>query len=146
MRQFVCPTCNAVNRSPQAKDAAAAKCGRCGEKLFTGHPVEVTSSQVDAHLRSTGGGGVLLDVGARSCGPRKAMAPQFAAAAPRAGRASVLKLNCDTGAQAASALAASGFPAVLLFVDGQVVARRAGAMTAAQIKTWTRQALARTNG
>ena len=35
-----------------------------------------------------------------------------------------------------------GIPALILFRDGQIIARQAGAMTANQIVAWTTQALA----
>jgi thioredoxin 2 len=54
----------------------------------------------------------------------------------------LLKLNSDAEPQASSALGVSGIPALFLFVDGQIVARHAGAMSAGQIEAWTREALA----
>jgi thioredoxin 2 len=143
MRQFVCPSCGAVNRTPEAKDAAAAKCGRCGAKLLTGQPVEVTGAKLDAHRRSTKGAAILLDVWAPWCGPCRAMAPQFAAAAERLEPdVRLLKLNFDADPQAAAALGVSGIPALFLIDDGRVVARNAGLMSADQIVVWTRQSLA----
>jgi thioredoxin 2 len=143
MRQFVCPACRAVNRAPDQKDALAAKCGRCGEPLFSGHPAEVTAADLSKHRASTRGAAVLVDVWAPWCGPCRAMTPQFAAAAAKLEPSvRLLKLNSEAEPQAASELGVSGIPALLLFKDGQPVARTAGLMSADQIVAWTRQALA----
>ena len=142
MTQLVCPHCNATNRLPDGKDASAAKCGRCHEKLFTGHPVEVTAAQLDAHRRSTQGAALLLDVWAPWCGPCRSMAPHFAAAAAELEPdVRFLKLNSDEHPQAAAALGVQGIPALFLIRDGQVIARQAGLMTSSQIAGWVRQAL-----
>jgi thioredoxin 2 len=144
MRQYVCPACGAANRTPDAKDPRAARCGRCREALFTGHPVEVTGAQLDAHRASTKGAALLLDVWAPWCGPCRSMAPQFAAAAARLEPdVRLLKLNSDADPQAAAALGVSGIPALFLFQGGAVVGRHAGLMSAEQIIAWTRQTLPR---
>jgi thioredoxin 2 len=143
MKQLVCPDCAAVNRVPETRDALAGKCGRCGEKLFRAEPVEVDAARLAAHTRSTSGAAVLLDVWAPWCGPCRAMAPQFKAAAGRLEpEVRLLKLNSDAEPQAASELGVSGIPALILFRDGRIIARQAGAMSASQIVAWTQQALA----
>jgi thioredoxin 2 len=143
MTQLVCPHCDATNRLPDGKDASAAKCGRCHEKLFTGHPVEVTAAQLDAHRRSTQGPALLLDVWAPWCGPCRSMAPQFVAAAARLEpEVRLLKLNSDDHPEAAAALGVQGIPALFLIQGGKVIARQAGLMNASQIEIWTRQTLA----
>lgn len=146
MRQLVCPACGATNRAPADKNALAAKCGRCGEPLFSGAPIEVSGEQLAAHARKTRGVAVLVDVWAPWCGPCRSMAPQFAAAAARLEPdVRLLKLNSEAEPQAAGALGVSGIPALLLYRDGAVIARSAGVMSAAQIVAWTHQALAQAN-
>ena len=142
MRQFVCSTCGAANRAPDGKDPLTAKCGRCGEPLFNGHPAEVDAKALAAHRASTKGAAVLVDVWAPWCGPCRAMAPNFAAAAKALEPdVRLLKLNSEAEPQAAAGLGISGIPALLLFMDGQAIARTAGLMSAHQIVVWTRQAL-----
>lgn len=142
MRQFVCTACGATNRTPDGKDPLAAKCGRCGDRLFSGQPTEVGAKALGTHRDSTKGAAVLLDVWAPWCGPCRAMTPNFAAAAKALEpQVRLLKLNTEAEPQAALALGVSGIPALLLFRDGQEIARSAGLMSAQQIVAWTHQAL-----
>ena len=147
MGQFVCPACGAANRTPADKDPLVAKCGRCSEPLFNGHPADVDAKALIAHRTSTKGAAVLIDVWAPWCGPCRSMAPNFAAAA-RALEPGVrfLKLNSEAEPQASTELGVSGIPTLLLFKDGQAIARTSGLMSTEQIVTWTRQALTQAQG
>ena len=96
MKQFVCPSCGAVNRAPEGRDARQARCGKCHQTLLTGAPIEVSGAQLQAHQNATKGAALLLDVWAPWCGPCKSMAPQFAAAAKELEpEVRLLKLNSD---------------------------------------------------
>lgn len=143
MTQYVCPNCKSANRIPQDRNPLDAKCGRCGQMLFTGTPIDVDAAALGAHRSSTKGAAVLVDVWAPWCGPCRAMAPQFAAAARTLEpRVRLLKLNSEAEPRAATELHVSGIPALLLFRDGRILARTAGLMQAGQIVAWTNQALA----
>lgn len=142
MSQVVCVACGAGNRLPQDRDPLSARCGRCKAPLFAGKPTAVTGADLDRHRRLTSGVALLLDVWAAWCGPCRTMAPHFEAAARQLEPAArLLKLDSDAEQAAAGALNVSSIPTLILFRDGQVLARQAGAMSMGQIVDWTRRAL-----
>jgi thioredoxin 2 len=143
MKQAACPSCQTGNRFGE-RDPAAAKCGRCGAKLFTGAPLDVDDPTLAAHFKLTAGP-VLLDVWAPWCAPCKAMAPHFADAARRLEpHVRFLKINADENSVPAE-LDVHSIPTLILFHNGREITRRSGLMTSDELTAWVRQALSSTD-
>lgn len=138
---IACPSCGTGNRVPRTRLSAGGKCGRCGAMLFQAQPVTLTAANFDAHaVRSDIP--LLVDFWAAWCGPRRQMAPAFAAAAARLEPEVRLgKLDTEAEQAIAGRYAIRSIPTLILFHKGREVARQSGAMPANAIVNWTRQSL-----
>jgi thioredoxin 2 len=138
----VCPACAAVNRVPQERPAIAAKCGRCGQHLFQGQPVELDAAGFERHLGQSGLP-LLVDFWAPWCGPCRAMAPVLAAAARELEpRLRLAKLDTDAVPEVAARYGIRSIPTLILFKDGREAARVSGALPAGQLRQWIERQLA----
>ena len=143
MPNVVCCGCDAVNRVPAERPAAAAKCGKCGRRLFTAGPCDVTGASLAVHVARSEIP-VLVDVCAPWCGPCLTMAPAYASAAKDLEpHFRLLKLNSEDEQDASARLGIRSIPTLILFTRGREAARSSGAMAAGQIVAWARQAAAR---
>jgi len=139
MKHVVCGHCSAINRVPADREADAAKCGKCGQKVFDGKPVNLSSSSFDRHIGRSDIP-VVVDFWADWCGPCKMMAPAFAAATEDLEPDFRLaKLDTEAAKDIAARFNIRSIPTLVVFKGGKEVARQAGAMPAPQLKAWIRQ-------
>ncbi len=135
---IVCPHCDAINRVPAAKLGEGAKCGQCKQRLFGGHPVELTSANFQQHI-GRNSIPMVVDFWAPWCGPCRMMAPAFEQAASQLEpNARLAKLNTETEQAIAAQFAIRSIPTLAIFKGGHEIARQAGAMDLGSLVMWVR--------
>ncbi len=136
--QIVCPRDGAINRVPAGRLAERPVCGRCHQPLFTGEPADLDAAQFDSHLASSSIPFV-VDFWAPWCGPCLSMAPAYKeATATLEPSVRLAKIDTDGEPQLAARLGIRSIPTMIVFAGGREVARRSGAIPAAQIVAWVR--------
>lgn len=133
-----CPHCNGLNRIPSERLGDTPRCGRCKNPLLLSQPFDLNTSNYASQIK--GDLPLLVDVWASWCGPCQAFAPIFTqAAAQLQGRCRLAKLDSEANQQLAGQLGIRSIPSLILFKNGQEVARQSGAMALPQLLAWLRQ-------
>lgn len=139
---IVCPNCNATNRVPRERLGDGPVCGTCKRALFPGKPVALDAAGFEKHIAASDIP-VVVDFWAGWCGPCRAMAPHFErAAADLEPEVRLAKIDTDAEQAIAARYGIRSIPTLVVFRNGQEVARQAGAMDAGSLVRWVRRAVA----
>jgi thioredoxin 2 len=134
--QVVCPGCLTANRVPAERLGERPSCGKCHAPLLDGRPVELREASFDAVVGRTELP-VVVDFWAPWCGPCRAMAPAFeAAAAELASRVRFAKVNTDEVQSLAQRYGIRGIPTLIVFKSGREAARVSGALDKRSLVQW----------
>ena len=133
-----CPNCGRRNRVPAAAPGTP-RCGNCHRPLPW---ITDATDDTFADIAEKTSLPVVVDLWAPWCGPCQMVSPALAHLAGQlAGQIKLVKVNVDNSPRLQQRFGIQAIPTLLIIRDGQVVAQRAGAAPAADLRAWVEQAV-----
>jgi thioredoxin 2 len=133
-----CPQCGRRNRV-RAAAPGIPRCGNCH------HPLPWIADAADdtfAEVVEQAPIPVVVDLWATWCAPCRMVSPALERVArDLAGRIKLVTVDVDAAPRVAQRFSVQAVPTLLLMKGGQVIARRAGAVPAAELRRWVEDAL-----
>jgi thioredoxin 2 len=132
---IVCHQCSSLNRVPEDRLLDHPVCGKCKKPLIPLHPIELSDANFDQYIHRTEVP-VIVDFWAEWCAPCKMMAPQFLQASEMMNGIVFAKVDTEANSKTSVKYFIRSIPTLILFKNGEVIAKQSGALTSRDLVRW----------